>query len=344
MEKRSKKQILFLLSAVLLLPGSRIRAAVPEQIRQEKQYITTDVTEKKTFANEIKQDGEIYELKNVSYEVLEKNPVKEKEKVTLIQKSRAVEETAAYQRENHIQKNGVTYLLKTVLKKKKKRKVWKQDVFATSQYTSFADADQSPEVKNVTVTDKKTGKKVTVACRKKATKKTAAVWVNSYIDILFSGYDANSFIWQGIIVKKNEKSPLKGFDKALIQSVGGNPDKYKVRSVSWNGKAFVQNGTQRRRARAMVRKKVPQYRVSYTGEIIHKEKKNTVYVCTYQGVKETETGENSYAVKAKADYIRKETDTKAIPVAVLTVSVVLVLATIVSILFLILRKTKKGGK
>ena len=81
MEKRSKRQILFLLLAVLLLPGSRIRAAVPEQIRQEKQYITTDVTEKKTFANEIKQDGEIYELKNVSYEVLEKNPVKEKEKV-----------------------------------------------------------------------------------------------------------------------------------------------------------------------------------------------------------------------------------------------------------------------
>ena len=63
MEKRSKRQILFLLLAVLLLPGSRIRAAVPEQIRQEKQYITTDVTEKKTFANEIKQDGEIYELK-----------------------------------------------------------------------------------------------------------------------------------------------------------------------------------------------------------------------------------------------------------------------------------------
>lgn len=344
MKRRSKKRIFFLLSAVLLLPGSRIRAAVPEQIRQEKQYITTDVTEKKTFAKEIRQDGEVYELKNVSYEVMKKNPIKEKEKVTLIQKSRALEETAAYQPEKQIQKNGVTYLLKTVRKKKKKRNVWKQDVFATSQYGSFADAAQASEAKNVTVTDKKTGEKVIVACRKKATRKTAAVWVNSYIDILFTGYDADSFIWQGIIVRKNEKSPLKGFDKALIQSVGGNPDKYKVRSVSWNGKPFVENGTQKRRARAVVRKKVPQYRVYYAGEINHKEKKNTVYVCTYQGVKETETGENSYVVKAKADYERREKGTKTIPATVLTVSIVLVLAVVVSILFLILRKTKKGGK
>ena len=340
--------ILSLLVLVLvMLPGVGVRAAAPELIQKEKQYVTLNEKEKQPFDKSIVIDGKTYQLQNVSYETVSKNPVKVKEKVTLIKKTKPMKKSESFEAEKKITKDGVTYKLTGVSKKEKKsKKKWKQTVSAYSEFDSLAAANKAPSQKTVTVTDKKTGKMVAVPCVKTSTRKTAETWECSHIDILFSGYDAETFIWQDLKVKKNTQEPLKGYETALIESVGGNPDKYKVQKIAWNGKSYKKNGTIYRKARATVRKKIPHYRVNYSGSITHTEEPDYVYSCTYAGVKETDSKDISYVVAAKANYqLEQKPETKKIPVLFITLAVVLVLAAVVGILFILVkkRKLKEGG-
>ena len=340
--------ILSLLVLVLvMLPGVGVRAAAPELIQKEKQYVTLNEKEKQPFDKSIVIDGKTYQLQNVSYETVSKNPVKVKEKVTLIKKTKPMKKSESFEAEKKITKDGVTYKLIGVGKKEKKsKKKWKQTVAAYSEFDSLSDANKASSQKTVTVTDKKTGKMVAVPCMKTSTRKTAETWDYSHIDILFSGYDAETFIWQDLKVKKNTQEPLKGYETALIESVGGNPDKYKVQKIAWNGKSYKKNGTIYRKARATVRKKIPHYRVDYSGSITHTEEPDYVYSCTYAGVKETDSKDISYVVAAKANYqLEQKPETKKIPVLFITLAVVLVLAAVVGILFILVkkRKLKEGG-
>lgn len=71
-----------------------------------------------------------------------------------------------------------------------------------------------------------------------------------------------------------------------------------------------------------------------------------MYSCTYAGVKETDSKDISYVVAAKANYQLEQTKgTKKVPVLFITLAVVLVLAAVVGILFILVkkRKTKEGG-
>lgn len=349
MRKRSRLISILSLSVFVLvmLPGVGVRAAAPELIQKEKQYVTLNEEEKQTFDKNIIMDGKTYQLQNVSYETVSKNPVKVKEKVTLIKKTKPMKKSESFEADKKITKDGVTYKLTGVGKKEKKsKKKWKQTVAAYSEFDSLSDANKASSQKTVTVTDKKTGKMVAVPCMKTSTRKTAETWDYSHIDILFSGYDAETFIWKDLKVKKNTKNPLKGYEVALIESVGGNPDKYKVQKVVWQGKSYKKNGTLYRKARAVVRKKIPHYRVNYSGSITHTEEPDYVYSCTYAGVKETDSKDISYVVAAKANYQLEQTKgTKKVPVLFITLAVVLVLAAVVGILFILVkkRKTKEGG-
>lgn len=340
--------ILSLLVLVLvMLPGVGVRAAAPGLIQKEKQYVTLNEKEKQPFDKSIVIDGKTYQLQNVSYETVSKNPVKVKEKVTLIKKTKPMTKSESFEADKKITKDGVTYKLTGVGKKEKKsKKKWKQTVAAYSEFDSLSDANKASSQKTVTVTDKKTGKMVAVPCMKTSTRKTAETWDYSHIDILFSGYDAETFIWQDLKVKKNTQEPLKGYETALIESVGGNPDKYKVQKIAWNGKSYKKNGTIYRKARAIVRKKIPHYRVDYSGSITHTEEPDYVYSCTYAGVKETDSKDISYVVAAKANYQLEQTkETKKAPVLFITLAVVLVVAAVVGILFILVkkRKIKEGG-
>lgn len=349
MRKRSRLISILSLSVFVLvmLPGVCVRAAAPELIQKEKQYVTLNEEEKQTFDKNIVMDGKTYQLQNVSYETVSKNPVKVKEKVTLIKKTKPMKKSESFEAEKKITKDGVTYKLTGVSKKEKKsKKKWKQTVSAYSEFDSLSDANKASSQKTVTVTDKKTGKMVAVPCVKTSMRKTAETWDYSHIDILFSGYDAENFIWQDLKVKKNTQEPLKGYEVALIESVGGNPDKYKVQKVVWQGKSYKKNGTLYRKARAVVRKKIPHYQVNYFGSITHTEEPDYVYSCTYAGVKETDSKDISYVVAAKANYQLEQTkETNKVPVFVITLAVVLVLAAVVGILFILVkkRKIKEGG-
>ena len=123
MRKRSRLISILSLSVFVLvmLPGIGVRAAAPELIQKEKQYVTLDEEEKQTFDKNIVMDGKTYQLQNVSYETVSKNPVKVKEKVTLIKKTKPMKKSDSFKSEKNITKDGVTYKLTGVSKKEKKK-------------------------------------------------------------------------------------------------------------------------------------------------------------------------------------------------------------------------------
>lgn len=103
-----------------MLPGVGVRAAAPGLIQKEKQYVTLNEKEKQPFDKSIVIDGKTYQLQNVSYETVSKNPVKVKEKVTLIKKTKPMKKSESFEAEKKITKDGVTYKLTGVSKKEKK--------------------------------------------------------------------------------------------------------------------------------------------------------------------------------------------------------------------------------
>ena len=72
MRKRSRLISILSLSVFVLvmLPGVGVRAAAPELIQKEKQYVTLNEEEKQTFDKNIIMDGKTYQLQNVSYETV----------------------------------------------------------------------------------------------------------------------------------------------------------------------------------------------------------------------------------------------------------------------------------
>ena len=113
MRKRSRLISILSLSVFVLvmLPGVGVRAAAPELIQKEKQYVTLNEKEKQPFDKSIVIDGKTYQLQNVSYETVSKNPVKVKEKVTLIKKTKPMKKSESFEAEKKITKDGVTYKL-----------------------------------------------------------------------------------------------------------------------------------------------------------------------------------------------------------------------------------------
>lgn len=342
--KTSLPLFLLIISAVSMLPGIPIRAAAADRIQKEIQYVATDREEKREteFPEEIKEAGKTYRRGSVEYRILGEEPVTEMKTVFLTKKSREMEPDEAYSPPQDITENGIRYGFLDLQKKLvTKRRGYTQTVDGYSLYSTRAGAQNAPDTKRIRAVDPQTKKKVTVTCRKQgAVRKTADTWENTYIDIVFVAYDASHFAWNGIIVEKNEKEPLKGYEKELLESVGGSEADHRVRRIRWNGKSYRdRNGVLCRRARADVRKKVSHYRVDYAGTRTVKPERRAVYTCTYTGEKEEGTGEVRYTIRAEASYEAEKTG--LMPVLVITVGILLVLAATAGILFLLAKRRKK---
>ena len=337
-----KSAISFVFFLVLLMLPGRTAGAADTAIQKEIEYQTTNEEEKRELElpETIRQDGTLYERGQITYQTVKETPVTEKITVTMQKKSNVIKDNENYLPEKTIEKDGITYtLLQTVKKKKTLEQGYVQKVTGYSSWETKTAAKNADATKSIPVKDRKTGKTVSVTCHKTGIQKTVDTWVNTYIDIVFIAYDADHFIWQNIIVKKNAKEPLKGYEKELLASVGGNESNYRVGKISWTGKSYRnKNGVLCRKARAAVRKKTAHYRVNYTGSRKVKAVKGTVYKSTYIGEKERQTGKVTYTIKASAVYRQQK---KEVPVLALTVGIIFMIIMVIGILILLLKKRQK---
>lgn len=305
-----------------------------ETVTEVQTYVTTNKDEKLGFDSDKEPNGK-YELKDIKYEVVSVEPVTEVETITRV--SEAVKEGEEYIPEDEISISGITYNLKytseqeTVIENE-----YVQEVRAWTEYQGKDKAEAAPDEKTVTVLNEKTNKEVSVICKKSGMEMLSeVVWEDTYIDITFIAYDADSFIWNGIEIPKNIEEPLKGYEKELIESVGGTADNFKVESIKWQGKMYLNDkGVPCRKARAYVKKKVPYWRVTYTGSINEEEVKGTVYTAVYEGTK-SKDNLNNYTIKATATYEKNSI------VVQVTLAIMLVIVLIIGTLFILKRNRKK---
>ena len=341
------RSLFLLLAAVSMLPGASVRAASADRIRKEIQYSTTDKEEKREteFPEEIKEEGRTYRRGMVEYQVLKEEPVTEKKTVFLTKKSGELEPDEEYSPPQDITENGIRYgYLDQQKKMVTKREGYTQTVTGFSLYGSRAGAQGAPATKRIRAVDPQTKEAVTVTCRKRGgVKKTADTWEDTYIDIVFVAYDARHFIWNGIQVEKDEQDPLGGYEKELLESVGGSEADHRVMRIRWNGKSYRdRNGVLCRRARADVRKRVSHYRVDYAGTRTVKADKRAVYTSTYAGEEETGTGEVRYTILAEASY---EAEESGMPAAIaITVGIVLSILAVAGTLFFLAKRKKQDRK
>lgn len=336
--------LLFCSMVAVMFPG-RMAGAATKTIQKEVEYVTQKKEEKreKDFPETIKQDGVTYIRKNVAYQTLEETPKLEMKDVQMEIESDVMKAEQEYTPEKTIEKDGIRYVLKSTSQKKKTlEKGYIQTVTGYSQYETLQDANNAPARKQIQAKDKKTGEMVTVSCEKQSTvKKSADTWEDSYIDILFSGYDANHFVWNGVVVEKNTKNPLKGYEKKLIQSVGVSEKNYRIRKIQWNGKAYKnKNGVLCRKARANVQKRVPHYRVTYAGTRKVKKVNGVVYKSIYTGKQQIDTGATNYKILATATYEKEST----VPVVAITIAILFGIIIIVGIIFILAKKKSRKAE
>lgn len=316
-------------------------SAEGKELLKKSEYTTRSKQDKRhNFKEEIEENGKKYHLEKVTYQIKKEVPVTTREPVAVTVTKKV--KKGEYKPQDSVEKDGVKCELQDTTEKEVIiKKAYTRTVSGYSVYESAKEARNALATKEITAKDKKTGKTVTVLCGKQGIKKlSASSWKNTHIDITFISYDADTFRWGGITVKKSEKQPLKGYENQLLKSVGGNTKNYKVKSISWKGKAYRNaDGILCRKAVASVSKRVPHYQVSYQATQRIPEEKGIVYTSTYAGLKEITTGETDYTMVTAGHYT--EVESKNVPIVAITVGILLVVIMLVGILWIV-RKKQSG--
>lgn len=332
------KRIFLLMCCFSLGISGSVKGA--EQITKENTFVSETKNDKGSgFDEKIQKDGKTYILKDIKYETVKSEPVKEIESVEELVKSKPVKKEVAYTPENEFTKNGLVYkLVKTDKKDVVIEKAYKQAVKGYTDYTNPNDAENAPDTKIVSAVNKKTGEKVSTECRKTTVEVLPEEsWIDTYIDITFLSYDLDEFVWHGVTVSKNTKAPLKGYEKELIESVGADTKDYKILKTYWKGKSYKNSdGVICRNARADVLRKTNYSRVNYEGSINVPEVLGYEYTSVYKTEILKDTGKTKYTIKATAFY-----EAKSNPVLQITLGILVFMVLVVGVLFILKKKQKE---
>ncbi len=336
-----KNNICFLCLSCVLILSSITPVHGAGVVHKEKTYTSTDKEKKYDFDKEIMESGSEFKLYGVTYQIIKEEPETENRAVSYIKKTKTLKPDSNYKPEQTIEENGITYHLEyTSRDEVTSEEEYTQTVTGQTSYYSLKEAQNAPLTKNIRTFNKKTRSWENVSCEQSGIAVLPDEWEDSVINITFVSYDKQYFQWQGILVEKNVETPLSGYERQIIESVGKDTEDYKVTGISWNGKAYKNaKGVLCRDAVAKVKRKISHYRVYYKGEIRNSGKKGIVYTSTYSGLQKRETGKTLYTIKAMASY-KSSTDATALAIG-LTVGIVLLIIVIIGIIYILKKKQRK---
>lgn len=343
MKNRRSKILLTLCIAILCTAGCSSGAEKKDTSKEMiEKTITFTTKDTKRDANHnfdaiIQKDGKTYELQNVDYDLL--NSKEYTKEFTKTVESDILSPEQSYTPDSEIVENEITYQL---TKTDKKEIILEESApKVVSSYTDYSYAVSEadvPATKNITTTDDRSGKTQTVTCNLVGISKLPAEYKDSYIDIVYESYDADSFIWGDSIIPKNEQTPDLNPEQ-LLASVGASPDTCQIERIYWTGQPYTDDaGILCRNARADVRQTVNYYRASYSGSINQAEQKGVQYISTYTGEIVTDM---DYQIKATAHYKEQSFNTDLV---VAGIGFLILTIFIVVLLFLISKRKKEKGE
>lgn len=332
--KRSSLLCLSLISVMLVNPVLTVYAKGGADYTETITFDTDDKDEKRDeeFKEKIEVNGSKYKLTGITYNVIQVNQKSDK----VIESDPVVYGQAEHKPLDELVENGVTYKLKeSIGKEVVVNEAYKQSVEGYTEYEYAVTTDEVPKIKDITVKNEKTGEEETVSCKLSGIETVDVGWKNTYIDIVFDTYNAYVFNWNGIDIPRNTETPLAGYEKELLESVGANTTDYRVTQTYWTSDAYTNdNGVLCRNARANVQKHAINYRANYVGEIYGEEELGMKFIDTYEY---QEGNGNHYVIEAIASYELAGNIFAYIVVGGLFLLAVL----IVLILFVLSKKNKK---
>lgn len=323
------------MSICLLFSQMQFQVQASDYYKNVMTYTTKNKYDQKPMDKEIKKNGKKYELKGISYEIIEEAPEIEKKSVSLEQQSGVIVKGTTFEFSKEITKDEVVYQLKEV--KEEEAEAYRQGVESYTEYEYVISENNVPKTKTVSAKNEKTGVEETVECTLNRVHMTHTKWVDSTIDIKFQGYDRNAIQWQEIVFPNDRGAgaPLKGYEKELLASVGLDGLNGKIKNTYYTSDVYTDaDGVVCRDARADIQKLVPVYRAEYIGEI------NTPHViktAVYEGEQELESDTNiNYTIKATGTYEEVQS-----PIVSISIGIAIIIFLIVMILYIIAKKKKK---
>lgn len=307
-------------------------------------FQTDDIDESRDdeFEAVIEEDGKTYQLKEITYDLIEKTP--NETEVTKTVESDILPADQTYTPQETITEDGVTYtLVSTDTEESMLEEAYTQPVTGYTDYSYPISVGSAPATKDITVTDARTGQAQTVTCSLTDVTRLPAEYEDTFIDIVYESYDANTFVWGDTVVAKNEQTPEID-EGQLLASVGADPGTYDVQNVYWTGQPYTDaNGVLCRNARADVRRQVNYYRANYSGAISQEVVPGIKYTSTYTGSVADESGNAGYTyeIQATAHYTEQSGHTALI---IAGIGIFLLVVLIIVLLYLLSRKKKEKGE
>lgn len=305
-------------------------------------FQTDDINESRDdeFEAIIEEDGKTYQLKKITYDLMEKSP--NEIEVTKTVESDIIPADQTYTPQETITEDGVTYtLVSTATEESVLEEAYTQPVTGYTDYSYPVSVGSAPATKDITVTDARTGQAQTVTCSLTDVTRLPAEYEDTYIDIVYESYDANTFVWGDTVVSKNEQTPEID-EGQLLASVGADPGAYDIQNVYWTGQPYTDAyGVLCRNARADVRRQVNYYRANYSGAITQDAVSGMKYISTYAGSVPDESGNAGYTYKiqATAHYIEQSGNVLFIMVGA---GIGICILFIVAVLYILSKKKKQS--
>lgn len=325
------------MSICLLFSQMQFQVQASDYYKNVMTYTTKNKYDQKPMDKEIKKNGKKYELKGISYEIIEEAPEIEKKSVSLEQQSGVIVKGTTFEFSKEITKDEVVYQLKEV--KEEEAEAYRQGVESYTEYEYVISENNVPKTKTVSAKNEKTGVEETVECTLNRVHMTHTKWVDSTIDIKFQGYDRNAIQWQGIVFPNDRGAgaPLKGYEKELLASVGLDGLNGKIKNTYYTSDVYTDaDGVVCRDARANIQKLVPVYRAEYQGEITTP---HIVKTALYQGEQEVDSETDiNYTIEATAVYQKVDNQLSYILAGV---GILVGVALIIIILMILAKKRKE---
>ncbi len=349
-----KKLIAGLITASVLFcyPFLAVAAdSMPDnQLEITQEYVTTNSDfagqYDKDFDTSIEQDGEKWNLLQVSYTVSKETALERLKPIRHI-----VTYDDLYEMRVNVPKeltiieddNEVTVRLTNVEYTPKMITGRRHTVLSHTDYGLQVDTPNPAATMTVDYYDEQSKQTIKVELPfKELVELDGYSWRSDFsLPIKVSIYEAQFYAISDKLIPYNEKAPaIQGTEKEILLSAGLDPEKYVIDKAVWVGDPYQTGETTSRDALATGRRYAASYQAVYEGEIALPDAPGYIAAVTYEGESTIHSGKTEYTVTAKALYQRD--DTAFITTVALSISIgVLILLSAVVILLVLLAKRRK---
>ena len=328
-------------------------------ITREQEFVTTSEDFNASFQKTLEQPEGSYSLKDIEYTVLSEKKLEEPVTVTQqVEYFGLLEQNAKAPSAITIDADGESVTGKLI-------GIDYTPIIITGRETS-ADAytdygldvnePKPPQTKEIAYADPQTGKTVSAVLDFDHLETLDGFsWRSDVtIPLTFSYYDSFGYVLGDAFIPYNEEIPaMDGFESVLLDSLGLNPEQYRITGFQWTGEPYEENGVMYRNAEASGQRYAASYRAVYSGTVSLPDVPGYDAVATYTGTVQQPTGETEYTVKAVASYERLESEEKAeipsqpgtgltpIQIILISVGAFLFLVLIVGLLWILAKQKKK---